>query len=256
MAFPAVGSANRYSSQVDEAAQVTDLRARDLAQFKATIDSLQATDKKIWGTGDVSAEKARSMTTEELVMQTCRQNLWLLLSLYPDSPNVALYRASRCSNSLTELLRRKDFAPAFLKAYSSFDANPKTNPHYKDEGGPFGMGWILALQGYPVLKSQLEGHEKEVLLALCEKYREVKTVNASYPKGEHIYSNTFLGFDTAQFYAKKVFPKARIVSVNPFSDKEVERAAQELERLCRQVGKPTPKPPRVQAFRRQQSDAS
>ena len=230
---------------MDEAAQVTDLRGKDLAQFKATMDSLQVTDKKMWAKGDVSAEEAKRMTTKALIMQTCRQNLWLLLSLYPGSPEVALYRASRCSNSLAELLGRKDFAPAFLQAYSAFDANPKTNPHFKDEGGPFGMGWILALQGYPVLQSQLAGREKEILLALCRKYREVKKVNVSYPKGQHIYSTTFFGLDTAQFFAKKLFPKVHIVSVNPFSEKDVEQAAQELERLCRKVDKSAPKPPSV-----------
>ncbi|MES2460295.1 MAG: hypothetical protein V4671_06910 [Armatimonadota bacterium] len=216
----------------NEAAQVSGLKGKELTEFKANMDSLQVTDKEMWSTGDVSSEKARSMTTEELIMQTCRQKLWLILSLYPGSPKVALYRVSRCSNSLTELLSRKDFAPAFLKAYSSFDANPKTNPYYEAMGGPFGLGWILALQGYSALKNQMAGHEKEILLVLCKKYREVKKVNASYPKGQHVYSTTFVGLGTAQNYAKDLFPKARILSIRLETDKSMEPAVKELEKLC------------------------
>lgn len=177
------------------------------------------------------------MTTKELIRQTCQQKLFILMMLYPDNPETALYRASRASNSLAELLRRKDFAPAFLQAYSSFDVNPKTNPHFEEESGYFATNWMLSLLNFPALRNQLNGHEKEVLSAVCRKYREIQKVNDSYPRGKAPYSEGSFPLDPAKEFAKKVFPKARIQSWRPTSgkdlNKQMEPAIQELEELSR-----------------------
>lgn len=169
------------------------------------------------------------MTTKELIAQTGRQNLFILAMLY-DEPNIGLYRASRCSNAMVELLTRKDFTPAFLQAYSSFDPNPKTHPHFKDEDGLFATDWMLVLQNYLSLQSQSAGHEKEILSALCRKCREMQKVNASYPEGQAPYQPMPFALGPAQRFAKKAFPWARILSVH--TGRDVQLGVRELERLC------------------------
>jgi hypothetical protein len=221
---------SKESCQQDEAAEISGATGKDLSDFKANMDEVRAYDKKIYGSKDVSAEAAKRMTTRELIMQTTKLDLWLLVTLYPDNPKIAMYRASRCSNSMVELLRRKDFYPAFIQAYSSFNPNPKTNPRFKDEGGLFGTGWMLSLLTDTPLRSQSIGHEKEILSALCKQYREMQKVNASYPKGQEPYPSICFALAPAQQFAKKVFPNARILSVK--SEKDVEPGVRELERLC------------------------
>ena len=230
IALSAIGFAAGASGQKDEAAQVSGLTGKELADFKANMDEVRVYDKKIYGSKDVSAEEAGRMTTRELITQTSQLNLILLLMLYPDDPKIGMYRASRCSNSMAELLGRKDFTAAFLQAYSAFNPNPKTHPHFEAEGGLFATGWMLSLQGYPPLQGQSAGHEKEILSAIYKKYREMQKVNASYPKGRDPYGPGCFALGDAQRYAKKVFPKARILSVH--SDKDVRVGVQELERLC------------------------
>ena len=229
IALIAIGSVARASGQNDEAAQVSGFTGKGLVGFKANMDEVRVYDKKIYGSKDVSAEEAKRMTTRELITQTSRLNLFLLTVLY-DDPNIGMYRASRCSNSMAELLSRKDFTPAFLQAYSSFDPNPKIHPHFEAEGGLFATGWMLLLQNYPPLQSQSSGHEKEILSTLCKKYREMQKVNASYPKGQDPYGPNCFALGPAQRYAKKVFPKARILSVH--TEKDAKIGVQELERLC------------------------
>ena len=230
VALSLIGFAARASGQKDEAAQVSGLTGKELVGFKANMDEVRVYDKKLFDSKDVSAEEARRMTTKDLITQTSRLGLILLLVLYPDDPKIGMYRASRCSNSMAELLGRKDFTPAFLQAYSSFDPNPKTHPNFEAEGGLFATGWMLVLQDYPPLQSQSAGHEKEILSALCKKYREMQKVNASYPKGQDPYGPGCFELGPAQRLAKKVFPTARILSVR--SSKDVEPSVQELERLC------------------------
>ena len=230
IALSAIGFAAGASGQKDEAAQVSGLTGKELVDFKTNMDEVRVYDKQIFGSKDVSAEEAKRITTKELITQTSRLNLILLTMLYPDDPKIGMYRASRCSNSMAELLGRKDFTAAFLQAYSSFDPNPKTHPHFEAEGGLFATGWMLSLQAYPPLQSQSVGHEKEILSALCKKYREMQKVNASYPKGQDPYGPGCFALGDAQWYAKKVFPKARILSVH--TDKDVRIGVRELERLC------------------------
>lgn len=230
IALSAIGFAAGASGQKDEAAQVSGLTGKELADFKANMDEVRVYDKKIYGSKDVSAEEAGRMTTRELITQTSQLNLILLLMLYPDDPKIGMYRASRCSNSMAELLGRKDFTAAFLQAYSAFNPNPKAHPHFEAEGGLFATGWMLSLQGYPPLQGQSAGHEKEILSAVYKKYQEMQKVNASYPKGRDPYGPGCFALGDAQRYAKKVFPKARILSVH--SDKDVRVGVQELERLC------------------------
>ena len=229
IALAVTGFVSRGSCQRDEAARVSGSTGKELADFKANMDEVRVYDKKIYGSKDVSAEEARRMTTKELITQTSRLNLFLLSILY-DDPDIGLYRASRCSNSMAELLSRKDFTPAFLQAYSSFDPNPKIHPHFEAEGGLFATGWMLLLQNYAPLQSQSAGHEKEILRALCKKYREMQKVNASYPKGKDPYGPGCFALGPAQRFARKVFPKARILSVH--TEKDIEPGVRELERLC------------------------
>jgi len=230
IALAGIGFAARAGGQKDEAAQVSGFAGKELVDFKANMDEVRVYDRKSHDSKkDVSAEEAKRMTTKELIAQTGRQNLFIL-SILHDNPNIGLYRASRCSNSMAELLGRKDFTPAFLQAYSSFDPNPKTNPHFEAEGGLFATGWMLLLQNYPTLQSQSAGHEKEILRALCKKYREMQKVNASYPKGQSPYGPNCFELGSAQRFAKKVFPNARILSVH--SVKDLKLAVRELERLC------------------------
>ena len=227
--LPATGFAAEGSLQRDEAAEVSGLTGKDLVGFKANMDEVRVYDKQMFGAKDVSAEEAQRMTTKELITQTNKLDLIILSVLY-DNPNIGIYRASRCSNSMAELLGRKDFTAAFLQAYSSFDPNPKTNSHFKDQGGLFATDWMLVLQNYPSLQNQTAGHEKEILSALCKKCREMQKVNASYPKGQAPYGPIPFALGPAQRFAKKVFPNARILSVH--SDKDIELGIQELERLC------------------------
>ena len=230
IALAALGFVSRGSCQKDEGAQVSGLTGKNLVAFKANMDKVRVYDEKIFGSKDVSAEEAKRMTTKELIMQTSRLNLIILTMLYPDDPKIGMYRAFRCSNSVAELLVRKDFTPAFLQAYSSFDLNPKAHPHFEAEGGLFATGWMLSLQDYPPLQSQSAGHEKEILQALCKKYREMQKVNASYPKGQDPYGPGCFELGPAQQFAKKVFPNARILSVH--SEKDMKIGIKELERLC------------------------
>ena len=224
------GFAARASGPQDEAAQVSGLTGKELAAFKANMDEVRVTDKQLPGSEkDVSAEQAKRMTTKELIAQTGRQKL-IVLSMLHENPNIGLYRASRCSNSVAELLGRKDLTAAFLQAYSSFDPDPKAHPHFEDEGGVFALGWMLLLADYPPLQSRSAGHEKEVLSALCRKYREMQKANASYPEGQSPYGPGCFALDTAQRLARKVFPKARILSVRTQGD--VELGVRELEQLC------------------------
>jgi hypothetical protein len=173
----------------DESAEVSGLSGEKLTDFNTNMDEVRVYDKQIYGSKDVSADEAKRMTTRDLIMRTTRLKLYLLAMLY-DNPNIGLYRASRCSNSMAELLGRKDFTAAFLQAYSSFDPNPKINPHFEEDSGLFATSWMLLLQNYPPLQSQSKGHEKEILSALCKKYREMQKVNASYPKGRGPYGPT------------------------------------------------------------------
>ena len=230
IALAALAFASRGSCQKDEAAQVSGLTGKELVAFKANMEEVRVYDRKIYGSKDVSAEEAKRMTTKELITQTSRLNLILLLMLYPNDPKIGMYRASRCSNSMAELLGRKDFTQAFLQAYSSSDPNPKTHPHFEAEGGLFATGWMLALLDYPPLQSQSARHEKEILSALCKKYREMQKINASYPKGQDPYGPGCFELEPAQQLAKKVFPKARILSVH--SEMDMKMGVQELERLC------------------------
>lgn len=226
----ATGFAPKRSLQKNEAAEVSGLTGKELTEFKANMDGLRVTDKQLpYSKNDVSAEEAKRMTTKQLITQTSRLDIIIISSLY-DNPDIGIYRASHCSNSMAELLTRKDFTVAFLQAYSSFDPNPKTNPHFEEEGGLFATDWMLLLQNYPLLRSQSEGHEKEILLALCKKYREEQKVNASYPKGQAPYPPTPFPLEPAQRFARKVLPNARILSVH--SVKDVELGVQDLERLC------------------------
>ena len=187
------------------------------------MDEVRVYDKQIYSAKGVSAEEAKRMTTKELIAQTGRQNLFILAMLY-DEPNIGLYRASRCSNAMAELLTRKDFTPAFLQAYSSFDPNPKTHPHFKDEGGLFATDWMLVLQNDLSLQSQSAGHEKEILSALCRKCREMQKVNASYPEGQAPYQPMPFALGPAQRFAKKAFPWARILSVHTDRDIQLGRS--------------------------------
>ena len=191
IALLSVGFAAKGRGQQDEAAQVSGLTGKDLAEFRANMDEVR---------------------------------------VYEDNPNIGLYCASRCSNSMAELLTRKDFTPAFLEAYSSFDPNPKTHPHFKDEGGLLATDWVLLLQNHPSLQSQSAGHEKEILSALYRKCREMQKVNVSYPKGQAPYQPMPFALGPAQRFAKKAFPRARILSVH--TDRDVQLGVQELERLC------------------------
>jgi len=224
-------------SQKDEAAEASGLIGKDLVAFKANMDEVRVYDKQIFGSKDVSAEEARRMTTRGLITQTSRLKLYLLLILHPDLPKIAMYRASRCSNSMAELLGRKDFTAAFLQAYSSFDPNPKTHSHFQEEGGLFATGWMLALQDHPRLRSQSAGHEKEILAVLCKDYRKCQKVNASYPKGQAPYGPTPFPLEQAQRFARRVFPHARIFSVRLNRGpaefvRDVKLGIKELEQLC------------------------
>ena len=223
-----IGLVSAGYSKTDQVAAATGLKGGDLRDFEFQMNSLRTYDREIYGKHDVSAEVARRMTTKDLIMQTSRLDLWLLPVLY-DNPNIGIYRASRCSNSMAELLDRQDFYPAFLQDYSSFNPSPKTNPHFKDEGGLFGTSWMLSLLDYPPLQSQSAGHEKQILLTLCKKYREIQKVNASYPKGLSPYGDSCFPLDTAERLARGAFPNALINSVN--SPDKVEPAIKQLERL-------------------------
>src|SRR5665213_1703232 len=77
-------------SKTDQAAAATGLKCADLTDFESQMDSLSVTDRKIFGSKDVSAEVAKHMSTKDLIMQTTKLDLWLLSSLY-DNPNIGIY---------------------------------------------------------------------------------------------------------------------------------------------------------------------
>lgn len=217
------------SSRTDHVADATGLKGDDLKEFEAQMDHLRISDRELLAGKDVSAGQAKRMTTKELVMQTLRLRLFVFSMLYPDS-TAGMYRAAQCSNSMAELLSRRDFAKGFIRAYSRFDANPKTNPKLDDYGGALAVYAMDTILDYPPLQGKLVGHEKEILLAVCMKHWELEKINVSYPKGQEPYGGFILEIERVQRLARRVFPNALINSVN--SPDKVDPAIKELQRLC------------------------
>jgi hypothetical protein len=198
-----IASGAGQSKPVDPVTQATGLKGADLRDFKRNMKEVGPYDRESAARIDITPAQARSASTPELVLDFIRSSEWVVMTLYED-PNIGLYRASLSSPSLAELLKRKDYAEGLIKAYATFDVDPRRNPNWNRDNGVLALGIMEGLITYKPMFPKFKGHEKQLLTALCDRYWAIKRANMSYPKKERPYTDNQFPIDLAYALQKQM----------------------------------------------------
>jgi len=173
-------------AQHDALAEATGYSGEDLKDVRRELVEVLPFDKEAASRMDISVQKAKALPTAELIRAFVKSGTWVTILLYDDT-NLGVYRLSQASPSLSELLSRKDFATGILKAYSTFNVDPKSSPEFTKENGVMTLKILEYLMAYRPVFSGFKGREKEILRAMCRQYWAMKRVNKGYAEKDRPY---------------------------------------------------------------------
>jgi len=208
--------------------EITQADASGLVQH---MKGVKKYDDEIYAKSDVSPAKARSMTSEDLILQTVKSGLTVTFLLY-SKPVIGVYRATLSAPSLKELCKRNDLGTAFAGAYLRMPLDPKTNKRFEKEGWVMGLNTVDALVCYPPIRRKLAGHEKDIILAMAHDLETEKTVNHRYKPGKEPFGTFFDNVGAAETLLEQANPHLKVdLSKHPKPDEAMQEIVKRAKSL-------------------------
>ncbi len=160
-----------------------ELTPNDCEDLQQHMNGVRSMDQLLFSKKDISIKRAKAMTTEQLILQATKSDLYIYYMLY-SKPAVGIYRASLASPTLQELLQRKDVGQGFAAAYSHLKLDPSKDPRFDKDGGCMRLYSTDTLISYPPIRRKLAGHEKEVILAMAASHKRAEEINKHFKSGK------------------------------------------------------------------------
>ncbi|WP_144241007.1 hypothetical protein [Fimbriimonas ginsengisoli] len=195
--------------KVDPLQQELELSADDVEGLRAHMRGVRAMDQTIFAKKDVSAAKARTMSSEALIAQTSKAALFVTYMLY-DKAAIGVYRASLTAPSLMELVKRNDLGTAFAAAYRHMQLDPLKDRRFYADGGLMRLISTDTLVSYPPIRRKLAGHEREIIFAMAEKLAEAEKINSRFKPGKKLFGGTLSTVQAAARLLEQAAPKLKV----------------------------------------------
>ena len=175
-------------------------------------------DKEIAARTDIPAEKIPDTPTNVLLGHFITKGYTAVFGLY-DNPDIGIFRAMRSSRTLAAFISRPDMMDGFVKVYREMELDPDKNKDVRHRGA-VSIALVSAdeLLMFPIVFNRSRGYEKQLLDALCKRYRKMKEINRAYrekygeeqePFGGSFATTTELAFRLLERVDKKTYDRLK-----------------------------------------------